>query len=104
MQTSPIALLTILGMAVVTYLTRIAGVWFMSRVELSGWLKAWVNALPGTILVAIIAPTIFNAGAPEIGAALATVLTFARTRNVLLSITIGVGVVVGLRALLAHLA
>ncbi|GLV60654.1 hypothetical protein KDH_74730 [Dictyobacter sp. S3.2.2.5] len=104
MQTNLSALLTILGMAAVTYLTRVAGVWLMSRVELSGWLRSWMNVLPGTILVALIAPAIFNTGVPEIGASLATVLTFVRTRNMLLSLIIGIGAVVGLRLLLAHLA
>jgi uncharacterized membrane protein len=55
------------------------------------------------VIVAIVAPTVFSTGLAEAGAALATVLVMARTRNVLLAMIVGVGVVWGLRMLLAHL-
>ncbi len=100
MQTSLPALVTILGMALVTYLTRISGLWLMSRVPLSHHLKAWLGYIPGTVIVSLVAPTIFGTGFAELGAALATVLVAIRTRNVLLSMLVGVGVVWGLRELL----
>ncbi len=100
MQSSPLALLTILGMAVVTYLTRIGGLWLMSHVALSRRLKAWLEYLPGTILVAIVAPVVLGAGLAEVGAALATLLVAIRTRNVLVSMLVGVGVVLALRKIL----
>ena len=99
MQSSPLALFTILGMALVTYLTRIGGLWLMSHVAISGRLKAWLEYLPGTILIAIVAPAVLGAGLAEVGAALATLLVAVRTRNVLLSMLIGVGVVLALRRL-----
>ena len=101
MQTSLPALVAIIGMAFVTYLTRISGLWLMSRVTLSQRLKAWLGYIPGTVVVSLVAPTIFGTGFAEIGASLATVLVAIRTRNILLSMTIGVGVVWGLRVLLA---
>jgi len=97
MQSSPQALLTILGMALVTYLTRAGGLWLMGHIPLSSRLKEWLEYLPGTILVAIIAPTIFSTGWPETSAALATLLVAVRTRNVLLSMIVGVLVVFVLR-------
>ncbi len=100
MQSSPLALLTILGMALVTYLTRIGGLWLMSHVSLAGRLKAWLEYLPGTILVAIVAPAVLGAGLAEVGAALATLLVAIRTRNVLVSMLVGVGVVLVLRKIL----
>ncbi len=103
MQINPQVLITILGMALVTYLTRIGGLWLMSRVTLSGRIKTWLGYLPGAVLVAIVAPTVLSSGLTETGAALVTVLVAARTRNVLLSMVIGVGVVFGLRLLLASL-
>ena len=103
MQISFPALLTILGMALVTYVTRISGLWLMSHVTLSTRMKAWLGYLPGTVIVAIIAPTVFSTGLAEAGAAVATVLVMARTRNVLLAMIVGVGVVWGLRMLLATL-
>jgi branched chain amino acid efflux pump len=86
-------------MALVTYLTRISGLWLMSHVTLSTRMKAWLGYLPGTVIVAIVAPTVFSTGLAEAGAALATVLVMARTRNVLLTMIIGVSVVWGLRML-----
>ncbi len=103
MQTSFAALLTILGMALVTYVTRISGLWLMSHVTLSTRMKAWLGFLPGTVIVALVAPTVFSTGVAEAGAALATVLVMARTRNVLLTIIVGVSVVWGLRMLQANL-
>ncbi len=100
MQTNPWVLLTIFGMALLTYCTRAGGLWLMNRVTLSGRLKAWISTLPGTILVAIVAPTVLGTGLAEAGAAIATVLVAIRTRNLLLSVIIGVAVVIGLRLLL----
>lgn len=103
MQINPQVLLITLGMALVTYLTRMGGLWLMSRVTLSGPVKTWLSYLPGAVVVAIVAPTVLGNGLAEMGAALATVLVAVRTRNVLLSMVIGVGVVLGLRTLLADL-
>ena len=100
MQTSIPALITILGMALVTYLTRISGLLLMSHVTLSPRLKAWLGYIPGAVIVSLVAPTIFGTGFAEIGASLATVLVAIRTRNILLSMIVGVGVVWGLRMLL----
>ncbi len=100
MQTSLPALVTILSMALMTYLTRISGLWLMSRIPLSTKLKTWLGYIPGTVIVSLVAPTIFGTGFAELGASLATVLVAIRTRNVLLSMLVGVGVVWGLKVLL----
>ncbi len=101
MQTSLPALITILGMALVTYLTRVSGLWLMSHVTLSNRLKAWLGYIPGAVIVSLVAPTIFGTGFAELGASLATVLVAIRTRNILLSMFVGVVIVWGLRVLLA---
>jgi uncharacterized membrane protein len=71
----------------------------MSRMTLSKRVKAWLGYIPGAVLVAIVAPTVLSTGLAEAGAALATVLVMVRTRNVLLGMLVGVGVVWGLRML-----
>ena len=43
----------IVGMAVVTYLTRWLGPFLMSRVTLSKRIETWLSYLPGTILVSL---------------------------------------------------
>ncbi len=99
MQISLQAALTIAGMALVTYLTRISKLWLMSHITLSKRLKAWLGYIPGTVIISIVAPTVFCTGFAEVGAALATVLVAIRTQNVLLSMIVGIGVVWTLRVL-----
>jgi len=85
------ALLAILGMALATYATRVAGLFLVRGVAVKGRLKAALDALPPAILMAVIAPTILLTGnAERIAAVLATVSAFFRLP---LIVTIIVGVV-----------
>jgi uncharacterized membrane protein len=91
-------LAAILAMAVVTYLTRIAGIFVADRLRLKGRIKAAFDAIPPAVLVAVIAPTVLATGWPETLAALVT--AFAATRLPLLAtIATGVITVVALRAI-----
>lgn len=98
MQIDQATLITILGMALVTYATRAGGVWLLSRVELTPRIAAWLRHVPGAILVAIITPLVANGGMPNAAAALVTALIAARTSNLLLAIAGGVGMAWALRA------
>lgn len=51
-----VALLAILGMAMVTYLTRAGGLWLMSRVPLSRTAGSFLRHLSGSVLVALVVP------------------------------------------------
>jgi uncharacterized membrane protein len=90
------AILTIVGMALVVYATRVSGPWLLSRWLDSRYVKAWLGYLPGTVLVALVAPLVLSSGLAEALAALATLLVAVRTRNVLISMIVGVVVVWGL--------
>jgi uncharacterized membrane protein len=91
-------LVAILAMAVVTYLTRIAGIFVADRLRLKGRIKAAFDAIPPAVLVAVIAPTALATGWPETLAALVT--AFAAMRLPLLAtIAVGVITVVALRAI-----
>lgn len=90
MQISPTALLTILGMALVTYATRVGGLWLMGRVTPSPRVDAWLRNIPGAVLVAIVTPAALSNGPADALAAVATALIAVRTRNLLLAITLGV--------------
>lgn len=94
-------LLTIAGMAVVTYASRIGGLWLMSRVRPSPRVQRWLRSIPGAVLVAIVAPAVVAGGLADALGALATVTVAARTKNVLLAMIAGVGVVFLMRSLLA---
>lgn len=99
MQISLPALIAILGMACVTYATRISGLALMSRIKPSKRMEAWLRYIPGAILVSLVAPAVLTGGPAEVLAALATALIAWRARNLLLAMLVGVGVVVMFRLL-----
>ena len=93
MQSETLTLLTILGMALVTYATRAGGFWLMGLVTPSPRVETWLKQLPGAVLVALIAPTILASSIAETLAAIATVLVAIRTKNVLIAMLVGVATV-----------
>lgn len=101
MQISPEAFWVILGMAVVTYATRVGGLWIVQRFTLSEKVKIWSEYIPGTVLVSIVAPNIVGGGLPEVVAAIATILVAWKTRVSLLAMATGVICVWGMRSLLS---
>jgi branched chain amino acid efflux pump len=100
MQSETITLITILGMALVTYATRAGGFWLMGLVTPSPRIESWLQQIPGAVLVAIIAPTVLASSLAETLAALATVLVAIRTKNVLIAMVVGVATVWALRLIL----
>ncbi len=99
MPIDPPTLVVILGMAVATYATRAGGLWLARRLPDSKRLEAWLHHIPGAVLSALIAPTLFSGSIAEVAAAGATVLAAARTGNLLIAIGIGVSMVWALRLL-----
>lgn len=92
--------LAIIGMAVVTYLTRIGGPLLVRLVRGNSRLEGCLGQLPGSILAALLAPLVFAAGSAEVVAAGVTLLVAVFVRNMPLALVAGVGVV----ALLRHFA
>jgi uncharacterized membrane protein len=88
---------TILGMAVVTYRTRASGLWLVGRMGPSPRLNAALRHLPGAVLVALVSPIVLGNGPSGMLAALATVLVTARTGNFLSALGVGVRTVWVLR-------
>jgi uncharacterized membrane protein len=103
MPNDTVAVLTIVGMALVSYATRAGGLWLMSIVTPSPRVEAWLRSIPGAVLVALVAPTALTSSLAETLAALATVLVAVRTKNVLLAMVVGVGAVWVLRIITGHL-
>ncbi|MFP5369642.1 MAG: AzlD family protein [Actinomycetes bacterium] len=104
MVLDPLTLFTIVLMAVVTYATRAGGLWLAARLSISGRAEAWLNHIPGAILVSIVAPTVLTSGLPEALAALAVVVVALRTGSLLASMGSGVAIVLVLRTLESGLA
>lgn len=99
MMLDPHTLLAILGMAIATYATRIAGLALAGRLSLSPRAQAAFDAIPPAVLVAVIAPSALATGWPETGAALLAALAAMRL-PLLGVVAVGVAAVVGLRALI----
>lgn len=96
MNIDPTTLAATLAMALVTYLTRIAGLFLVGRLALTGRAKAAFDAIPPAVLVAVIAPTAIATGWPETLAALVTAAAATRL-PLLATIAVGVASVVLLR-------
>ena len=94
-------LLVIALMALATYATRAGGLWLANRFDLSERAGAWLDAIPGAILVSLVAPTVLTGGPAEALAAVAVVAVALRTGSLPLAMVTGVGAVVALRALLS---
>ena len=93
------ALLIILGMAAVTYLTRIGGLWIMALVPLTGRVEAGLKALSGSMLVALVVPAALNGGRDFIVAVVIAVVLTAVTGRGLLAMICGVAAAALLRGL-----
>lgn len=99
MRLDPLTIITILLMAVATYATRAGGLWLASRLALSGRVEAWLDFIPGAILVSIVAPVVLASGLAEALAALAVVLVASRTGSLPVAMVTGVFAVLVLRTL-----
>jgi uncharacterized membrane protein len=93
----------IILMALATYATRAGGLWLASWFDLSERAGAWLDQIPGAILVSLVAPTVLTGGIAEALAALAVVIVALRTGSLPAAMLTGVGSVVVLRALEANL-
>jgi uncharacterized membrane protein len=96
MRFDPASLAAILGMAAVTYLTRIAGVLVGERLALRGRAKAALDAIPPAVLMAVIAPSALATGWRETVAAVFAALAATRL-PLLVVVAVGVAAVVALR-------
>ncbi len=92
-------LLAIVLMALATYATRAGGLWLASRLDLSERAGAWLDQIPGAILVSLVAPTVLAGGLAEALAAVAVVIVALRTSSLPAAMVTGVGTVVVLRAM-----
>lgn len=92
-------LLAIVLMAVATYATRVGGLWMASRFDLSERAGAWLDHIPGAILISLVAPTVLTGGLAEALAAVAVVIVALRTGSLPAAMVTGVGIVLVIRAL-----
>lgn len=94
------ALLTIVLMAIVTYILRAAGYWLVGRFKLSPRLEKGLTYLPGAVLTALVIPAVIDEPGPGLPALLVTALIMRRTGNLFLALTGGIFVVWVMRQIL----
>jgi uncharacterized membrane protein len=85
------------AMAVATYLCRASGVALMSRLRLTPRVTRAVKALPGSIVVATVAPLAAQAGLAAMACVLAALATMIVLRRELAALVAGLGTVALLR-------
>ena len=90
---TPEAIITILGMAAVTYAIRAGGLLLANRLPTTGFAAAWVKHIPGAVLAALVAPAVVSGGVAEWIAAALTAVVFTLTRNLFAAMVVGVGAV-----------
>ena len=84
--------------ALTTYLLRIAGYVLMARVPITPRVKRALEALPGSIFVATVAPIALKAGFPGVAATAAAALAMYFTKREMPALAAGVALVAGFRA------
>ena len=100
MPTETVIVVAILGMALVTYMTRAGGLWLMGFIAPSPRVETWLRQIPGAVLISIIAPAVFLTSLAQTLAALATLLAAIYTKNILVAMIVGVVAVWLLRTVL----
>ncbi len=83
-------MLAIVIMALATYLTRAGGVFVMSRVPIGPRVERFINAMAGSVLVAVITPMAVNGDWGARMALIATLLVMLALRKPLPAITAGI--------------
>jgi branched-subunit amino acid transport protein len=102
--------LTIIGMALVTYVPRLLPVWFLSTRTLPQLVVAWLRHVPVAVLAAMLLPALVIAdGQAAFGwsnlflwAAIPTLLVARKTQSLFGSVVTGVLVVAVVRLLLGQ--
>lgn len=89
----------IAAMAIVTWLTRVTGLWMVRFIPLTGRAAAALEAVPAAVLMSVIAPTVFLTGPAEALAAAITLVAAMRL-PLIVAVVCGVAAVVGLRAMI----
>ncbi|MGR4070051.1 AzlD domain-containing protein [Halomonas sp. LR3S48] len=84
------AVIAIMVMALVTYLTRAGGVFVMSRIPIGPKVERFINAMAGSVLVAVITPMAAQGDWGARLALLATLVVMLTTQKALAAISAGI--------------
>lgn len=87
------------AMSVTVYLTRASGYWLIGRFTIGPRLRRMLNALPGAVIAATIAPILVQGGLRALLAMLAAVVVMYLLRNDFAAVAAGVAAAAGAFAL-----
>jgi len=91
--------LIIAAMAIVTYLTRIGGFVLMAYVPLTRRVRAFLQALPGAVVVAIVLPVAVKGGIAASLAVAVSLAVMAWRKNDVVAVVCGVAAAALVRAM-----
>jgi uncharacterized membrane protein len=88
----------IVAMTAVTAFSRFAGFWMMGRVTLTPRITRMLEALPGSVVAALILPVIMKEGLSAATAMVAVALMMIWLRNEFLALACGIAIIAAMRA------
>lgn len=94
----PLILVALLVMAAITLLMRAGGFWLMGRLPLTPRVRLMLEALPGSIIAAIVLPLVARTGPVAFVAVAAAAMVMVWRRNEFLAVAAGIGVAIVARA------
>lgn len=92
-------LIACLAIAAIAYLTRVGGMWLMAWVPMTPRVEGFLNALAGSVLVAMVVPGAVRGEPAQQAAVAIAVLAMALTRRAVPSMLLGVAAAAAWRAL-----
>ncbi|MFH1806202.1 MAG: AzlD domain-containing protein [Pseudomonadota bacterium] len=87
------AILTIMGMAAVTYGMRVGGLLMADRLPQTGRWAHVLERLPGAVLISVWVPSALASGTIGMAGAVATLIAMMLTRNLFVAMVAGMGLV-----------
>jgi uncharacterized membrane protein len=91
--------LALAAMTVTVFLSRAGGYWLIGRVTIGPRLRRMLDALPGAVIAASVAPVMLHGGVRAISAMLAAAVVMFIMRNDFAAVLAGVAVAAGAFAL-----
>jgi uncharacterized membrane protein len=85
-------------MTVVVYLSRAGGYWLIGRIKIGPRLRKMLDALPGAIIAATIAPLLLHGGVSALCAVVAAVIVMIFVRKDFAAVAAGLAVAAFVRA------
>ena len=92
------AFVAIAAMTAATYFTRVIGFWMMGHVPITPRMHRMLDALPGSVVAAIILPVVVNNGMPALLAVAAVIVVMLVRRNDFVAIGAGLAIAALARA------